>query len=349
MKFGISFLPDCDPAVRSAREYYRATLALAVLADETGLDTVKITEHYLHPYGGYCPNPLTFLAAVAVQTKHVRLMTGGIVAAFHHPIQLASEIAMVDNLSDGRLDIGFVRGYLPYEFDALGISMEQSRERYTAVIEAVDRLLVEAGVSITTPFFAFEEATILPRSLQTPRPPIWCAGNTSSEGFIWAGQHQYDLMTVFTFQPIEALSAKLQLYRNEHPAGKVTVFVPLLLDHNHQRAVELGANYLDRYHSVWAAAVESWANRRSPQYSMYEQFPAFLRQADYRFMERIGSVFFGCPAAIVEKIQWLTHHLQPDQILWNLDIGGMPYEIAQNTVRLFVEHVRPLLGNKSLQ
>ncbi|MFD5335035.1 LLM class flavin-dependent oxidoreductase [Streptomyces hawaiiensis] len=70
-------LPDCRPERRSATAYYHDVLAISRLADSAGLDYVKMTEHYLGSYGGYCPSPLTFLAAVAAQTSRIRLMTGG--------------------------------------------------------------------------------------------------------------------------------------------------------------------------------------------------------------------------------------------------------------------------------
>src|SRR5262245_19626567 len=129
MRHGISLLPDCRPERRSATGYYEDVLAIARLADEAGMHYVKMTDHYLGNYGGYSPSPLTFLAAVAAQTSQIRLMTGCVLPAFHHPIQLAAHAAMVDVLSHGRLDVGFARAWLPYEFAALGVSMDTSRDR----------------------------------------------------------------------------------------------------------------------------------------------------------------------------------------------------------------------------
>ncbi|QCD58016.1 LLM class flavin-dependent oxidoreductase [Streptomyces hawaiiensis] len=92
---GISLLPDCRPERRSATAYYHDVLAISRLADSAGLDYVKMTEHYLGSYGGYCPSPLTLLAAVAAQTSRIRLMTAALLPAFHHPVQLAAHITYV--------------------------------------------------------------------------------------------------------------------------------------------------------------------------------------------------------------------------------------------------------------
>lgn len=62
MRFGLSFLPDCTAEMKSAQEYYSDALELSVLAEAGGLHSVKMTEHYLKAYGGYCPSPLGFLS-----------------------------------------------------------------------------------------------------------------------------------------------------------------------------------------------------------------------------------------------------------------------------------------------
>ncbi|MBO2454943.1 LLM class flavin-dependent oxidoreductase [Actinomadura barringtoniae] len=147
MKHGISLLPDCRPARRPARDYFADVLEVARIADAAGIDYIKMTEHYLKDYGGYCPSPLGFLASVASCTSQIRLMTGCIQAAFHHPVQIAAETAMVDAISDGRLEVGFARAWLPYEFEAFGVPLDESRARFQATIEAVLRLWTEEKVT----------------------------------------------------------------------------------------------------------------------------------------------------------------------------------------------------------
>src|SRR5882757_7554778 len=166
IRHGISLLPDCRPALRPAVDYYQDVLALARDADAGGLDYVKMTEHYLGDYGGYCPSPLTFLAAVAAQTSNIRLMTGCVLPAFHHPVQLAAHAAMVDVLSGGRLEVGFARAWLPYEFEAFGVPLSTSRARFQACIKAVIRLWTEQKVTEQTEFFSFQDATSQPAVVQ---------------------------------------------------------------------------------------------------------------------------------------------------------------------------------------
>jgi alkanesulfonate monooxygenase SsuD/methylene tetrahydromethanopterin reductase-like flavin-dependent oxidoreductase (luciferase family) len=116
MPVGIQFLPDVGPQTQSARDYWHEALHLVSLCDRYGYSHVRTVEHYFHPYGGYSPNPIVFLAGAAQVTREARVVTGAVLPAFNHPLKLAGEIGMLDALSDGRLDVGFARAFLPPEF-----------------------------------------------------------------------------------------------------------------------------------------------------------------------------------------------------------------------------------------
>jgi hypothetical protein len=194
MEFGISFLPDRTPENLSPVAYYDDALELSVSAEQLGYRYVKMTEHYLRGYGGYCPAPLTFLAAVAARTSRIRLMTGGCLPVFHNPLQLASETAMVDAISHGRLEVGMARAYLPYEFEALGVAMDGSRERFNASVDAIVALWTSEAVTLSTPYFEFTGVTSLPRPVQQPHPPVLIAAVRSRESFERIGQLGYGLL-----------------------------------------------------------------------------------------------------------------------------------------------------------
>ena len=126
MQFGINFFPSVDPVRLSGQEYYRQALALAARADELGYHHIRTVEHYFRGYGGYSPSPIVFLTAVSQRTQRVRLVTGAVLPVFNHPLKLAAELAMLDCLSNGRLDAGFARAFLPEEFDAFQVPMDES-------------------------------------------------------------------------------------------------------------------------------------------------------------------------------------------------------------------------------
>src|SRR5437764_18089 len=147
MKFGLNFFPSFRASDSSTAEYFAQCLRLAERADQLGFHSVKTVEHYFYDYGGHSPNPVVFLAAVAARTQRIRPITGAVIPAFNHPIKLAAELAALDNLSNGRLDVGFGRAFIPKEFEVFGVSMDESRARFEEGIDIVTRLWTEDRVS----------------------------------------------------------------------------------------------------------------------------------------------------------------------------------------------------------
>ena len=136
MEFGVQFFPDVEPRQKSGSQYFQEALTVAKEADKIGFTHIRIVEHYFHYYGGYSPNPMLFLAAAAQRTRQARLVTGAVLPVFNHPLKLAGEIGMLDAISEGRLDVGFARAFLPHEFRRFGISPNESVARFR---EGLDR------------------------------------------------------------------------------------------------------------------------------------------------------------------------------------------------------------------
>src|SRR5438046_10757280 len=114
-------------------EVYAHALEEARLADELGFEAVWLAEHHFSSYG-ICPSLAVLAAAIARETRRVRLGTSVVVAPFAHPLRIAEEWAMVDILSGGRLEFGLGAGYQPKQFRGLGVSLVKKRER---LVEAV--------------------------------------------------------------------------------------------------------------------------------------------------------------------------------------------------------------------
>src|SRR5438477_4203705 len=196
MQFGVQFFPDVRPEEERAEAYFSEALDLAEEADRLGYSHIRIVEHYFHHYGGYSPNPIVFLAAAAQRTRRTRLVTGAVLPAFNHPLKLAGEIAMLDALSRGRLDVGFARAFLPHEFRRFGVSPNDSVERYREGIEQVDLLLREENVSHRGKFHTIENTTSLPRPTQKPRPKFYVAALATPDSFAFAGRMGYSVMAI---------------------------------------------------------------------------------------------------------------------------------------------------------
>ena len=199
MQAGIQFFPDIGPAEKSARDYWQEALQLVALCDRYGYSHVRTVEHYFHPYGGYSPNPVVFLAAAAQVTKRARLVTGAVLPAFNNPLKLAGELAMLDALCDGRLDIGFARAFLPHEFARFGVRLDESRARFDEGVEQVRLLLEQDSASHHGRFHSFDNVTSLPRPTQRPRPPFYVAALATRESFERAGAAGHGIADALPF------------------------------------------------------------------------------------------------------------------------------------------------------
>lgn len=351
MKYGISFLPDCRCSQRSATEYLDDALALSCLAEELGFDYVKMVEHYLHEYGGYSPHPLTFLAAVAARTESIRLMTGGIQASFHHPVQIAAQAAQVDVLSHGRLDVGFARAFLPYEFDTFGVPMEGSRQRYKETVEAVLRLWTEKGVSESSEFFQYSGVNSLPSVTQTPHPPTWVAGLMSPETFSWAGDRGLNLLMASPPRAEELPKARenVELYKSRFQEAlggtggspRVAMSIPLMIGETDADAMERALPRLRAHWQVFGEAAESLLHTHSSDYAKYPQAVQSIKEMGDD--DLIETAIVGSPETVTERIVEFRRALSVDTFLWHIDYGGQAFHDMAGNLRRFREQVLPRL------
>ncbi|MFB9831241.1 LLM class flavin-dependent oxidoreductase [Actinoallomurus acaciae] len=352
MKFGISWMPDCGPEVRSATAYFDDVMRLSVLAEELGFDYIKMTEHYLHAAGGYCPSPLALLAAVGAKTQRIRLMTGGIQASFHHPIQLAAQTAQVDAMTHGRLDVGLARAFLPYEFEAFGVDMHKSRDRFRATVDTVVRLWTEKGVTADTPYFSFKDATSFPEPFQQPHPPVWICALMSESSFRWAGEQGFNLLMTASPRPevIDIAAKHVNMYRevfDKHHGSsgrqpEVALSLPLMAGETDAEALELARPKLQRYLEVWGDAAKSLAEVSSPDYAGYQ---GVVKGFDAEIDQVAKQTVLGGPETIAARVEDLRDGLGVDTILWIVDGGSPDYADMERTVRLFTDKVLPKLSD----
>ena len=129
LKFGILYNVDYHPEVHGTPQvYYELILGQVELLERLGYDSVWFSEHHCSGYS--FGHPAVIASAAAMRTSRIRLGTGVSLVALHHPMQLAEEYAMVDNLSGGRLEFGVGRGFLMQEYHHFGIPIDESHGRY---------------------------------------------------------------------------------------------------------------------------------------------------------------------------------------------------------------------------
>jgi len=196
MRFGMQFFPDIPEAVKPAAQYYDEAMRLIGLCDQYGYSHIRTVEHYFHYWGGYSPNPIVFLTAASQHTKTARMVTGAVLPAFNSPLKLASDLAMLDAICHGRLDIGFARAFLPQEFRHFEVDIEESVARFEEGIDQVRLLLENENVTSNGKFHSFEGVTTHPRPTQQPRPNFYVAAVGTPTSFERAGRMGHGIMAI---------------------------------------------------------------------------------------------------------------------------------------------------------
>ena len=349
MQVGIQFFPDIGPAEKSARDYWQEALRLVGLVDRYGYSHVRTVEHYFHPYGGYSPNPIVFLAAAAQITRHARLVTGAVLPVFGHPLKIAAELAMLDALCDGRLDAGFARAFLPHEFARFGIKLDDSRARFEEGVEQVRLLLEQENVSSTGRFHSFTNVTSLPRPTQQPRPPFFVAALATPESFAKAGAAGYGVMAI----PMAggAMKDLIGTYReararagHEGP-GTVMLAFHMLCHRNQDEAEAIARAPLNRYLRSLVAAAADWTDgAQSADYPGYDTVIAALSRETFETQVEKCAAWIGTPERILDTVATYRAQIGAfETASLQVNFNDVPLAAAEDSMRLFGERVLPRL------
>ena len=158
---------------------YRNIIDEAMLAEELGFEGIWIAEHHFATNYSLSPNPLTLLAAIAERTTRLKLGAGVTCLPEHNPVRVAEEIAVLDHISEGRVDTCIGRGVFPDEYGGFGVPIEKSQELYAEGLGFLNRLLKETDVMHDGEGWqTLSPVTISPPTYQKPHPPLWLAANS---------------------------------------------------------------------------------------------------------------------------------------------------------------------------
>ncbi len=191
---------------------YKLLLEGAKFADKNNFHAVWIPERHFHPFGGLYPEPAVLGSALAMVTKNVRIRPGSVVLPLQNPVRVAEQWSVVDNLSEGRVDISFARGWNPNDFV---LAPENYNDRTQVMFDGIKTVQkLWRGESINLPNGTGEETEIkvypLPKQSELP---TWITCSGGKERFIEAGAIGANILTALLFQPIEELAEKIKLYR----------------------------------------------------------------------------------------------------------------------------------------
>jgi alkanesulfonate monooxygenase SsuD/methylene tetrahydromethanopterin reductase-like flavin-dependent oxidoreductase (luciferase family) len=346
-----------DPEV--GYELYKRYFDIYELADQLGLD-IMLNEHHATATCVEPAVPLT-MAVLARTTKRARLLAlGNPVANRREPVRIAEEMAMIDVISQGRAEVGFVRG-VPMELSAGNANPVLQKER---MWEAVD-LIVKAWTTHDGPFswegdfFHHRQVNVWPRPYQEPHPPIWVPTQTASTA-VDTAERGYHLATILN--GVEGCSAIFDAYRNRYqevhaapaPAGLLAYLGLVFVAERHDQAMA-GARKLQWYiqHNKVApqfANVPGYLDAGVRARMLSEQartgtLPSpieHLAHAPIDELTKDGLFFAGEPGEVVEQI--VSFHERVGgfgNLLMMVQAGTMTTDLVAPSMRLLADVVMP--------
>lgn len=345
MRFGAHYLPTYVPALDGPTpEFYARMFEQMDLLDELGYDDVWVTEHHFDEYGGTIPDPPTFLAAVARTTSRIHLGVAVSVLPLRNPLQIAESYAMVDVISNGRLEFGLGRGSTPKEFEGLHVARDDTGIVMRESLQVIRQAWSQDAVNFRGEVLAYEGVRVLPRPVTRPHPPIWVGASRSDDTFRWAGEQGFHLMTLpYMYEP-SVLQQWIGIYRQameeagHDPStreilGKFHIYVSESL----ATAREEASQYLENYRLIAEARNTRGGNAR----------PGNARDLEDQ-VER-GNIIAGDPARCIEIIERWRELLGLTTVSGTFYFGGMPHELALENIRLFAEKVAPAFDRHGRQ
>src|SRR6266545_24190 len=210
MQFGI--FDHLDRNDLPLNEFYEARLKLIEAYEQAGFYAYHVAEHHSTPIG-MAPSPSVFLSAIAQRTKRLRF--GPLVWAMplHHPLRLIEEICMVDQLSGGRLEIGFGRGSVPIEIEYYGANPDEAQEIYAEAVDLVLKGLTSKVLDFQGKRFSFRNVPMELAPLQQPHPPIWYGVHMPDSAERAARRN----LNVVSLDPVKETRLSIDRYRTIWP------------------------------------------------------------------------------------------------------------------------------------
>ena len=209
MKFGWLTLAHSPSPADDARSIFEQ-LEQAQLAEQVGFDGVWLTEHNFTGESVYV-DPIPFAAALAMRTQRIRIGFAVIQMALRHPVRLATQLSLLDNLAGGRVDIGVGRGTIfnEYEFVGYGLRSDDARERMAEALDVMKRAWTAAPLDHKGKYFTLRLPELRPAPVQRPHPPIWHSV-ASPSSFRACGEQGVPILTVRL--PLAQVGARLAEY-----------------------------------------------------------------------------------------------------------------------------------------
>ena len=350
MRFGTYYFLQAPPAIDHA-EVIQREIEQMVWTEELGFDSIWLTEHHFIDYG-LSVSPSVLAAAAAMRTQRVRIGLAAAILPFHDPIRLAEELALVDILSGGRLDVGVGRGNRPVEFEGLRVPQIENRERFEETLAIMVKAWTEERFSFEGRHFTIPEVRVIPKPLQRPHPPLYvvCVSPDTVEATALRG---LPMLNSILRGPVDQLISQRDTYVNAcRKGGRSDAEIASLLSRLGRVTPRLRGAHRRRGPGPDPDA-EMWYQEALRKFLIPERIERVhpLLQPGFRAMaEKFAhvswddlvreTVAFGSPDTVAERIEQLRA-LGVGEVLCWMNFGGLPQHQVRRSMELFAREVMP--------
>lgn len=349
MRFGMLHLFE-NPVDRSEHEIIHEQMELMQAAEDLGFDSVWPAEHHFTEYG-YCASPALSLAAIASNTKRIRLGTGIVVLPLNHPLRVAEDFAFLDHLSNGRVDLGVGRGYQPLEFARYGVDQTSTRAQFDEALRVIQQAWTRGRVDFEGEHYHFSDVPIRPKPVQQPHPPIWMAA-LSPETFEIAGRYGLNLLfgAVFGLSPEAAKMRRVDYYRGLRAGGHSfegrssgCLNMVYVADTMERAREEFRDAVLWYYRTIAKYIAPDKGQKAVKGYEMYTAFRDLASVADWEMLLEREAVICGSPDYVTERLHGFQQTYGFTDLLCWTRLGGLDHRKVLRSMELMRDKVIPRL------
>ena len=334
MRFGV--FDHVDDSGLPLADHYETRLKLVEALDRLGFDSYHTAEHHGTNLG-FAPSPSVYLSAVAQRTKRLKFGPLVYLPALYHPMRLAEEICMLDQMSRGRLQVGLGAGAVWIEQQIYDVDPASVRDRYIEARDIVLQALTSDEVNFNGKYYNFDGFPMVLKPFQKPRPPLWY-GLGSPQSAVWCAANEVNVVSMMGGK---VARGPFDRYREEwDKAGRAEADLPVLGLNRHIVVADTDAEAA----RIAAPAYAKWRNSFSWLWDLKGVPFPFPYPETFEAHQAAGYSIAGSPRTVRDA---LAHDLElagGNGVLGHMIFGSLAYEDALHSLELFASEVMPALA-----
>jgi len=339
---------------------YQAVIAQAVRADELGWHSFWTVEHHFLEEYSHCPNPEVLYGAVAARTERIRIGYGVrlVPNPYNHPVRSAESAAVLDLISNGRVEFGTGRSSTRIEMEGFGIHPDETRPMWQEGLEHIIGCWTNDEYEFSGKYWSMPKRRVLPKPIQEPHPPVWAATGSES-GHRMMGKLGLGLLSFSVGTPPEELARRIGIYKEglaecTQPLAKFVnprsaCFTMVNCAPTDEESFEVSRESFEWYPKRSAqlvASVPRWLDEMKAERGTYEYLAGameaeqHLDQVTFEGLRESGACITGDPDRVIEALK-KYEATGCDLLLCLVNPYKIPPDKVMQTIELMGKHVLP--------